>query len=1032
VRFLLSVAACLLLTQGLRAENYTVRVQETAIVEMAGATAAYTTNPDIADVAIAGAGRISVTGHRAGTTQLVVITAGNSQSFLITVAAAVRPAVAPDAGAAQTRYEGRYTSGIARVQNAVDITTHDGVRSSELSVIAIHDLQTVRGEPSDIIASIFYRNSAPGRVLTLLDDMVDVSRTTVSSTQIRGLHLRDGGLELHAGYASSAVYDGFFLPTDRRWVGGAGYSLDAGGMRWTPSVYAFFSEPDRTAARRGVVAALSAEHRSGESLFIRGDVGVSRSIAASGEVRYASPRSDLRALFSHKSNDFPTLGLSDVPGTHAELDWSRRATERLSITTAGSFDRFRFAAVHQTIGTARAGLRFAITRQLAVSAGADISEVRSPLVSIRTIGVPLSVSYDAPAFGVAGSYRLLENSSASRHGDALRFSAHAGNGRLTANVWAERQRQAPTLDLIFSAEPGLELALLRLGVSAHTPEDVARALRDNAALIDLGFITGVNVNLTPRRLQAGFNLAWSGSGAHSDHLRLLAVFGRDQGISAQNDSFLTTLSYSRRVLTATDLFASYSWWRAGLATRQESGTSLELGLRQQFSGTPGFLQRGGAIDGFAFLDPEMAGVRGPRTPPLGGIAVTLDSAQTTRTDARGAYRFDHVPPGLHEIAAQLPSAARAFFTTPSRSSTKAPAHVDFGLTWAAARIEARLVSDRGVGVAGAVFSATPSNGTAIGATSDGDGRVVFAVPPGEFLVAFAADSLPPGYLIAGESAKRIKVEADQPQSLSFQVNAIRSVSGRAPAASAVRIESLGRTSQADAEGNFVFRSMPAGTFVVTSRSAGGIASASVILPDVPATIRGVVLGAESPRAESAASQTAPPVRAPSDVLSSPAARSSLSGQSGFRIQAGTFRVASNAAAAVHQIEQLGGQARITRSGSFDVVTVGPFATSEEAEAEAQRLRGAHIDVVVVSDRKEQPRSSPVAIGAHVVQAGAFRESRNADDLIGRLHKLGEQPFTVTARGLTIVCIGPFDGRQDAVVASERLRRAGLEGIVARR
>ena len=109
------------------------------------------------------------------------------------------------------------------------------------------------------------------------------------------------------------------------------------------------------------------------------------------------------------------------------------------------------------------------------------------------------------------SYRLLDHSAASRRGDALRLNAHAGRGRFTASAWAERQRQAPTLELIFSAEPGLELALLRLGISVRSPEDVARALRDNAALIDLGFITGVNVDLTPRRLQAGFNLGWLGS-----------------------------------------------------------------------------------------------------------------------------------------------------------------------------------------------------------------------------------------------------------------------------------------------------------------------------------------------------------------------------------------------------------------------------------------------------------------------------------------------------------------------------------------
>ena len=314
MKSLLAIAACLLFAHAARGEGYTVRVQETAIIEIAGATAVFTTNPAIADVTIASAGRLSVTGRSSGTTQLVVITAGGSQTFLITVAAPVLPPVTrTEAGAPLGRYEGRYASGSGQMQNTFDLVTHDGQRTSQIHVLHVHDLRAGPGQPADAIASIFYRVTTPTRRLTLLDETVDLSRMTISNTSVRGLHLKEGPLELHAGYASSTMFDDFFLPAGRRWVGGAGYGIDRGSTRWTPSVYGFFSQPAGTAARRGVVGALSAEHRDGDTLFLRGDVGVSRSMAASGEVRYTSLRNQFRALASMKPSDFPNLGLADIP-----------------------------------------------------------------------------------------------------------------------------------------------------------------------------------------------------------------------------------------------------------------------------------------------------------------------------------------------------------------------------------------------------------------------------------------------------------------------------------------------------------------------------------------------------------------------------------------------------------------------------------------------------------------------------------------------------------------------------------------------
>lgn len=933
MRALLALAACLLFAHAAHGEGYTVRVQETATVEIAGATAAYTTNPAVADASIAAAGHVSVTGRSSGTTQLVVITAGGTQTFLITVAAPILPSVTrAEPGAPLGRYESRYSSGSARLQNTFDLITHDGEGRSEFHVLHFHNLRAESGQPSDSIASIFYRNTTPTRQWTLLDETVDLSRMTINSTQVRGLHLKEGTLKLHAGYASAAMFDDFFLPAARRWVGGGGYGIDAGSTRLTPSVYGFFSQPAGTAARRGIIGAFSAEHRVGDTLFLRGDVGVSRSIAASGEIRYVSQRDQFRALVFMKPGGFPNLGLADVPGDHLDLDWTRRATKRLSITSYGTYDRFNLAALHQTIGAANLGLGYAVTAHLTFLGGANASIVRTRTTSIRTIGLPLGMAYEASAFGVAASYRLLDNSEASQRGDTLRISAHAGSGPFTANVWAERQRNAPTLDLIFSAEPGLELALLRLGISVRTPEDVARALRDNAALIDLGFITGVNVSLTPERLQAGLNLGWLGSGPRSDHLRLLAIFGHDQGIGTTRDNLVATLTYSRRILAATNLYGSYSRWITRAGSAREAGNSIEAGVQQQFSGPPAFLQRSGTIEGFAFLDPEMRGVRDQTTKPLPDISVTLDGTRKARTDGKGAYVFDKVPPGLHRIAAQLPVSPRAFFTTSSDLETRAQAHIDFGLVWAAARIDGRVITDAGTAIQGAVLIATASNGHAITATSDALGGFVFAVPPGNFRVTLTEESLHAGYSIADPRERNVTAASGQPQSVMFDVRVRRSIAGRAAGASEVRIESLGLTARVDPAGNFLFRSIPFGTFTLTAGISNRTVSRTVTVPAEPGIVRDVNFGG-------------PPI---------------------------------------------------------------PIA------------------------RSAPPPDPPRFAEGFLVQTGAFREDRNARQLIGQLQGIRERPFTVVRNGLTFIYLGPFETRNDALAANERLRRAGFDGFVTRR
>lgn len=64
-----------------------------------------------------------------------------------------------------------------------------------------------------------------------------------------------------------------------------------------------------------------------------------------------------------------------------------------------------------------------------------------------------------------------------------------------------------------------------------------------------------------------------------------------------------------------------------------------------------------------------------------------------------------------------------------------------------------------------------------------------------------------------------------------------------------------------------------------------------------------------------------------------------------------------------------------------------------------------------------------------MQLGAFRESGNARELITRLERSGEQPFTVAMKGLTLVNVGPYETETRAAAAKKRLERAGFEGYI---
>jgi uncharacterized surface anchored protein len=138
--------------------------------------------------------------------------------------------------------------------------------------------------------------------------------------------------------------------------------------------------------------------------------------------------------------------------------------------------------------------------------------------------------------------------------------------------------------------------------------------------------------------------------------------------------------------------------------------------------------------------------------------------------------------------------------------------------------------------------------------TSGSGKFTFpGLPAGAYQITTDPESYPPGYALQALEPQQVTIDPGKPASVQFTVKALRSISGKVlvydktllkpvPLAGAkVRLQELSLEATTAENGAYLFRNLPAGTYVVKVEYEDKESVRAVTLPAEPASLRDIDL-----------------------------------------------------------------------------------------------------------------------------------------------------------------------------------------------
>src|SRR5882757_5151287 len=330
---LLAIACCLA-AQG--QSPLSVAYQKTLQLPVAGATAAYSLDSNIAD-ATATNGVVEIVGKAPGSTNIVVVTSAGAQTLAVTVP--VPPSVLPAGfepperqGSGETgTYEFRYNSGPSQITNSIELKRTEGKSFTRMQVINAN-LFSARDTTSAVgFPFLAYQISRPNTDMTFVDKNVSNSPLTLDGFLVRGFHLRQGPWQFHGGFTSIATFQGLFLATDREYTAGISRLFRLNDANSLQANAYYFQNPDsqRAFASNGAVGSVVYRRKLSDKGNFLAELGMSHGFGFATRASYDDKRNHVLGNFHIQSSNFASLAVNNQHGTFADLNASRKLTERL-------------------------------------------------------------------------------------------------------------------------------------------------------------------------------------------------------------------------------------------------------------------------------------------------------------------------------------------------------------------------------------------------------------------------------------------------------------------------------------------------------------------------------------------------------------------------------------------------------------------------------------------------------------------------------------------------------------------------------
>lgn len=831
----------------------------TRALSIAGATTAYTVNAAIAD-ASTGEGTVRIRGVAPGSTEIVVVAAGQVHVYPVRVTPGTS-AAAPHAAAASAPVTERgslqagYDSGTGQATTALAFEERQGeaVRRFDLTTeiyVSPESSKTQAGLPL-----VSYEIAGPGHGVTLLDQSVTVSPLTFDDALVRGIHVEDGPWAFHLGESNAAQFGPYLIPSETQWLAGLTRSFGlSSSSALSANLYDVIDSKAETVAPGGTVGSLLYSYHPQPNLLAQAEVGFSHTFGFAATASYNDDRQYFDGSLVDKPQSFAALASDAQRGLLGNISYHRTIDDSLGLNADASESEYDIPTFRDNSALAQANASYRLSAHWSVGAGlaASSSDSVTPVAfKEQTLSVPLSLSYRDGTFSAGIQYTPTSN-----FAGAVTSGYGASIGEdirgIRVNAFYDRSVDVATVSSLFSQFPALQSALEQAGISVNDPSELVAFLNDAALLASLGF-SNLHVDVAPVRTDDGLNATWAVPGSHRDEMNFDYLDSDAQLVAGSMRFRIATLEYVRRFgddnldMSISSLHSAES--ELGVAV--SSGASLTYGvsLLHRFGAVPEFLfpMRRGSIEGYVFRDEAQNGAWAASDEGLPGVDVTLDGRRTVQTDAVGHYVFNGVPYGSHELQPQL-SPATFFFTTDSPATAQIGSTVNFGVASMDGRIFGTLSNDAGMGIGGVLLRI---EGLDKEVTTGTDGTFELdGIPQGRYRVTADPASLPMGYDLSALSPVIANVTSGQPQEVSLSVRALRSISGSVQAFDRKRaafvpvpnerisIPSLHISTATNGAGEYAFRSLPAGSYFVEVVGIS-VERRTVHLPSDPTTLRDV-------------------------------------------------------------------------------------------------------------------------------------------------------------------------------------------------